>query len=322
MIVITGGAGFIGSSIAKNFRSEEIIIIDTFKDKEQRLYLHEFTGARLVNLSDSKFILDKFRNDISFFYHLGANSSTDQNILSETINLNIYWSQYFWDFCTKNSIPFIYASSAATYGDGQKGFSDELNIDELKKIRLNNFYGWSKMYFDIFALTQEKIGNTPPIWYGLKFFNVFGVNEFHKKNQSSVLHSFLKQLHKTGKIKLFKSLNKDYLDGEQKRDFVSVNYCVEFIKNLKKTRIKNGLLNVGTGTAKTFISFANDIMNVNKKNGDIEFIDMPRNLQDHYQYYTKSENIKTSEVHKLLLDYDYLQDLKNISQNIINQHNE
>ena len=322
MIVITGGAGFIGSSLAKKFHHEEIIIIDTFKNKEQKSYLNEIPGARLVDLLDSRLVLEKFKNKISFFYHLGANSSTDQNILSETINLNIFWSQYFWDFCAKNNIPFIYASSAATYGDGQKGFSDELEISELKKIKLYNFYGWSKMYFDIFALSQAKIGNSPPIWYGLKFFNVYGVNEFHKKNQCSVLHPFLKQLHTNGKIKLFKSSNKNYLDGEQRRDFVSVNFCVEFIKNLKKIKIKNGLLNVGTGVAKTFISFANDIMNVHKKNGKIEFIDMPKNLEDHYQYYTKSENTKTREVHKLLVNYDYLEDLKNISKSIMNKIDE
>jgi ADP-L-glycero-D-manno-heptose 6-epimerase len=322
MIIITGGAGFIGSTLAKELCSEELIILDRFSDNIQKLYLDEFPNARLVNLSDSKDILEQFRHKITFFYHFGANSSTNQNILNQSINLNIYWSQYFWDYCTKNNIPFVFASSAATYGDGSKGFSDEMNFDQLKQIKLNNFYGWSKMYFDLFVLNQEKIKKTPPIWFGLKFFNVYGVNEFHKKNQCSVLHSFLKQLYTNGKIELFKSLNKKYLDGEQKRDFVSVNFCVEFIKTLKKKKIKSGLLNVGTGKPKTFISFANDIMNVNKKKGYIDFIDMPKNLQNHYQYFTKSENNKTEKIHQSLKDFNYMEDLLNISKKILNNLDE
>jgi ADP-L-glycero-D-manno-heptose 6-epimerase len=322
MIVITGGAGFIGSTLAKELSSEELIILDRFSDNIQKLYLDEIPNARLVNLSDSKDILEQFRHKITFFYHFGANSSTDQNILNQSINLNIYWSQYFWDYCTKNNIPFLFASSAATYGDGSKGFSDEMNFDQLKQIKLNSFYGWSKMYFDLFVLNQEKIRKTPPIWFGLKFFNVYGTNEFHKKNQCSVLHSFLKQLYANRKIELFKSSNKKYLDGEQKRDFVSVNFCVEFIKILKKKKIKSGLLNVGTGKPKTFISFANDIMNVNKKKGYIDFIDMPKNLQNHYQYFTKSENNKTKKIHQLLKDFNYMDDLLNISKKILNNLDE
>jgi ADP-L-glycero-D-manno-heptose 6-epimerase len=316
MIVITGGAGFIGSTLAKTLLNQELIIIDTFKDIEQRIYLTEILGARLVSLKDCKSILNYFKNDIKYFYHLGANSSTDQTILNEAVDTNIFWSQFYWDFCTNNKIPFMYASSAATYGDGAKGFSDKMTIDELNNIKIHNVYGWSKMYFDIFVLNQEKIGNTPPIWHGLKFFNVYGVNEYHKKQQSSVVHPFLKQLKSTGKIKLFKSLNKNFLDGEQQRDFVSVNFCIEFMKNIQKLGEKNGLLNVGTGQAKTFISFANDIMNAFEKKGKIQFIDMPQNLQSHYQYYTKSENFKTREIHELMADFNYSEDLQLIVKSI------
>ncbi len=321
MIVITGGAGFIGSTLAKTLIDQELIIIDTFKNIEQRIYLTEIPGVRLVNLKDCKPILNYFKNDIKYFYHLGANSSTDQTILSEAVDTNIFWSQFYWDFCTNNKIPFMYASSAATYGDGSKGFSDKMTLNELKDIEINNVYGWSKMYFDIFVLNQEKIRNTPPIWYGLKFFNVYGANEYHKKKQSSVVHPFLKQLKLTGKIELFKSLNKNFLDGEQQRDFVSVNFCIEFMKNIQKQNMKNGLLNVGTGQPKTFISFANDIMNAFNKKGKIQFINMPQNLQDHYQYYTKSENSKTRKVHELMVDFNYSEDLKLIVKNIVNRIN-
>jgi ADP-L-glycero-D-manno-heptose 6-epimerase len=321
MIVITGGAGFIGSTLAKTLLNQELIIIDTFKDTEQKVYLTEIPGARLVNLKDCKSVLNYFKNDIKYFYHLGANSSTEQAILSESVNTNIFWSQFYWDFCSNNKIPFMYASSAATYGDGSKGFSDKMTVNELKDIKIHNVYGWSKMYFDIFALNQERIGNTPPIWHGLKFFNVYGVNEYHKKKQSSVVHPFLKQLKLTGKIKLFKSLHKNYLDGEQQRDFVSVNFCIEFIKNIQKLSLKSGLLNVGTGQPKTFISFANDIMDALNKKGKIQFINIPQNLQRHYQYYTKSENSKTREIHKLMADFNYSEDLQLILKSILNKIN-
>ena len=155
MIVITGGAGFIGSTLAKTLLDQELIIIDTFKDIEQKIYLTEIPGARLVNLKDCKSILNYFKNDIKYFYHLGANSSTEQAILSESVNTNIFWSQFYWDFCSNNKIPFMYASSAATYGDGSKGFSDKMTVNELKDIKIHNVYGWSKMYFDIFALVRQ-----------------------------------------------------------------------------------------------------------------------------------------------------------------------
>ena len=319
MIVITGGAGFIGSTLAKTLLNQELIIIDTFKDIEQRIYLTEILGARLVSLKDCKSILNYFKNDIKYFYHLGANSSTDQTILNEAVDSNIFWSQFYWDFCTNNKIPFMYASSAATYGNGSKGFSDKMTLNELKDIKIQNVYGWSKMYFDIFVLSQEKIQNTPPIWHGLKFFNVYGVNEYHKKKQSSVVHPFLKQLKSNGKIKLFKSLNRSFLNGEQQRDFVSVNFCIEFMKNIQKLTLKNGLLNVGTGQPKTFISFANDIMNALEKKGKIQFIDMPRNLQSHYQYYTKSENSKTRKIHESMANFNYSEDLQLIVKSIVNR---
>jgi ADP-L-glycero-D-manno-heptose 6-epimerase len=321
MIVITGGCGFIGSTLAETLLDHDVIIIDTFKNFQQRAYLSEIPGARLVSLKDCVSVLNNFKNDIKYFYHLGANSSTDQIILSEAIESNIFWSQFFWDFCTNNKIPFMYASSAATYGDGSKGFSDNMTLDELREIKIHNVYGWSKMYFDIFVLRQEKLRNTPPIWHGLKFFNVYGVNEFHKKNQSSVVHTFLKQLNSVGIIKLFKSLNKNFLDGEQQRDFVSINFCIEFMKNIQKLNLNNGLLNVGTGQPKTFVTFARDIMNACNKKGKLEFIDMPKDLQNHYQYYTKSENSKTKKVHELMTDFNYKKDLIYIVKSILGKVN-
>jgi len=320
MIVITGGAGFIGSTLANFFRDEEIIIIDCYEKNLQHYYLTQVNiNTRFVNLDDCISALEKFKDKIKYFYHFGANSSTDQTDLAETIKLNITWSQYFWDFCTLNEIPFIYASSAATYGDGSKGFSDEMPLNKLQKIHINGLYGWSKMYFDLFVINQAYKNIAPPKWYGLKFFNVYGINEKHKGNQSSVIHPFLRQLRESGKVYLFKSYMEDVLDGEQKRDFVSVNYCIEFINTLTKIEIDNGIYNVGTGKPKTFLEFSNDIMEAAQISGSVEYIEMPINLRAHYQYFTKSENIKSKKIHDSINDFKYKEDLKYIVDHLINE---
>jgi len=318
MIVVSGGAGFIGSTLVNSLVDEEIIIIDTFSNNLQHEYLIPRDGnIRLVNLNNCSEILDLYKNKIKYFYHLGANSSTDQCNLEETINLNIYWSQYFWNFCTVNVIPFIYASSAATYGDGSKGFSDEMDINELSKIKLRGLYGWSKMFFDSFAINQSTKGICPPKWHGLKFFNVYGENEKHKGSQSSVIHPFLKQISEHKKVYLFKSYKEGVMDGEQQRDFVSVNYCIEFIKNLSKLDCENGIYNVGTGKPKTFLEFSKDIIDSTGAEADIEFIEMPESLKQHYQYFTSSENIKSIEIHANISKFDYRKDLDNIINNLL-----
>ena len=318
MIVITGGAGFIGSTLANSLKDQELIIIDTFTNNFQKDNLLFNNGnIRLVNLSDSKEILDLYKHKIKYFYHLGANSSTDQSILEETINLNIFWSQYYWDFCSLNAIPFMYASSAATYGDGSYGFSDQSSLDELKEIKLRGLYGWSKMFFDFFAINQSTIGTCPPKWHGLKFFNVYGENEKHKGSQSSVIHPFLNQISEHNKVYLFKSHKDGVVDGEQQRDFVSVNYCIEFIRNLSKLDCENGIYNVGTGKPKTFLEFSKDIIKSCGVEADIEFIEMPESLKQHYQYFTRSENIKSKEIHANISKFNYREDLDNIINNLL-----
>tara|TARA_B100000768_G_scaffold57530_1_gene55810 strand:+ start:381 stop:1358 length:978 start_codon:yes stop_codon:yes gene_type:complete len=317
MIVITGGAGFIGSTLANSLKDQELIIIDTFTNNLQKDNLLFNDGnIRLVNLADSKEILDLYKHKIKYFYHFGANSSTDQSIIEETINLNIFWSQYYWDFCSLNAIPFMYASSAATYGDGSYGFSDQTSLKELKEVKLNGLYGWSKMFFDFFAFNQSAKGRCPPKWYGLKFFNVYGENEKHKGSQSSVIHSFLKQISEQKKVYLFKSYKEGVLDGEQERDFVSANYCIEFIKNLSKLDCENGIYNVGTGNSKTFLEFTKDIIDSTGVEVDIEFIEMPESLKQHYQYFTRSENIKSKKIHANISQFDYKKDLDNIINNL------
>jgi ADP-L-glycero-D-manno-heptose 6-epimerase len=322
MIVITGGSGFIGSTLANTLVDEEILIVDTFSNNFQHQLLNNSGNVRLINLSNCKEVLQFYKNNIKYFYHLGANSSTDQSNLSETVNLNIFWSQYFWDFCVNNEIPFVYASSAATYGDGSNGFSDTMTIDQLKNIKINGLYGWSKMYFDIFALNQASKKFAPPKWYGLKFFNVYGANEIHKGTQSSVIHPFLKQLIEYKKVYLFKSYVKNIQNGEQKRDFVSVNFCIEFIEKLLNLNSDNGIYNVGTGSPKTFIEFSKDIMNAAGIDGLIEYIDMPEKLKSHYQYFTKSENKKSSKIHKAMNKFHYKKDLNSILETLMKSYDD
>jgi len=290
MIIITGGAGFIGSTLAKELCSEELIILDRFSDNIQKLYLDEFPNARLVNLSDSKDILEQFRHKITFFYHFGANSSTNQNILNQSINLNIYWSQYFWDYCTKNNIPFVFASSAATYGSGENGYEDSHTIlDQLVPL---NPYGVSKNEFDKWVTTQTE---QPPLWTGLKFFNVYGPNEAHKGRMASVIFHAFNQIKATGVVKLFKSHRPDYKDGEQLRDFIYVKDLVAVINWMMHKMLsgewlasKNGLYNLGTGKARSFYDLAANTFIAQGLKPNIEFIDMPEDIRDKYQYFTEA----------------------------------
>lgn len=320
MIVISGGAGLIGSSLVHAMQREELIIVDDFSHESQVEYLKTVSKKHiLVPLDKAELFLQQNKENISHVFHMGANSSTEQSSLQDTIYRNIYWSQYYWSFCSKNNISLVYASSAATYGDGSSGFSDDLGVNQLREIKLHSLYSWSKMYFDLYTLTQAKSGNAPPKWYGLKFFNVYGVNEEHKGLQSSVVHPFLKQLQQDNKVRLFKSYNPSYEDGKQARDFISVNYCVDFIKSIQSQALENGIYNVGTGQAKTFLEFTKDIMRVAEIEGEIEFIEMPDSLIEHYQYFTESDNVKSQKVHDALSDFDYLDDLKKVITEIRNK---
>jgi ADP-L-glycero-D-manno-heptose 6-epimerase len=239
--------------------------------------------------------------------------------LQETVNLNIFWSQFFWDFCTVNRIPLIYASSAATYGNGDHGFSDEMSLEDLGVIPMKGLYSWSKMFFDIFAMKQTLINNCPPKWYGLKFFNVYGANELHKGSQSSVIHPFLEQLTNNGTVSLFKSYLDGVNDGYQQRDFISVNYCINFIRELTLLNSVSGIYNVGTGHPKTFLNFADDMMKASNISGEVKFIEMPKSLKPHYQYFTKSENIKSREIHSAINGFDYMEDLRDIIRTLQNE---
>jgi len=284
MIVITGAAGFIGSYFLGVLNSKgisNIIIVDDFdrKDKFKNWSNKKFE----VKIDRIEFIpwLEKNSNKVNFVFHLGARTDTtlmDWKIF-ELLNLN--YTKSIWEICTIKNIPLVYASSAATYGNGEFGYNDnEKNIPNLKSL---NPYGDSKQMFDVWALEQT---NKPPFWAGLKFFNVYGPNEYHKGRMASViLHSF-DQISAHKKIKLFKSHKQGIENGHQKRDFVYVDDLCKVMLFLMEQNKNSGIYNLGSGTARTFLDLANSVFKTLNLPPQIEFIDTPIDIRDNYQYYT------------------------------------
>jgi len=220
--------------------------------------------------------------------HMGAISATTETNFNNLLNYNIRFSQMLWNFCANKNVPFIYASSAATYGDGECGYAD--NESTLSQLSPLNPYGYSKHFFDRWIQNEIKTKKLiPPQWCGLKFFNVYGPNEYHKNRMASVvLHAF-EQFKQSGQIKLFKSHRPDYDDGMQLRDFIYVKDAVNFVMFFLKNNNISGLYNVGTGHTGSFKELAESVIhNVKGKNSDIKYIDMPNDLRNKYQYYTQA----------------------------------
>jgi ADP-L-glycero-D-manno-heptose 6-epimerase len=286
MIVITGSAGFIGSCLISKFNSEgvtNLILVDDFSiaNKQANYTLKTF----YQKIERKHFIewFDKNYNIVTDVIHIGARTDTtekDINILNE---LNLNYTKAIWNICTKNNISLIYASSAATYGLGENGYDDdETKIPLLKPL---NLYGESKNDFDIWALQQPQ---SPPHWQGLKFFNVYGPNEYHKGRMASVIFHSFDQINTNGKVKLFRSHNPNYTDGGQLRDFVYVKDVVNVIWFLFSTKIKSGIYNLGSGKARTFLDLANATFKALNIEPNIEFIETPIDIRDKYQYFTEA----------------------------------
>jgi ADP-L-glycero-D-manno-heptose 6-epimerase len=286
MIVITGSAGFIGSCLISKFNSEgvtNLILVDDFSiaNKQANYTLKTF----YQKIERKHFIewFDKNYNIVTDVIHIGARTDTtekDINILNE---LNLNYTKAIWNICTKNNISLIYASSAATYGLGENGYDDdETKIPLLKPL---NLYGESKNDFDIWALQQPQ---SPPHWQGLKFFNVYGPNEYHKGRMASVIFHSFHQINTNGKVKLFRSHNPNYTDGGQLRDFIYVKDVVNVIWFLFSTKIKSGIYNLGSGKARTFLDLANATFKALNIEPNIEFIETPIDIRDKYQYFTEA----------------------------------
>ncbi len=287
MIVLTGAAGFIGSVILQKLNDNGITDIILVDDFSKTIKENNYIGKKFnTKVNRDRFFewFDKNSGNVDFVLHIGARTDTTEFDMNVFEVLNIDYSKKIWKRCVENNIPLIYASSAATYGTGELGYRDDHGIvNELKPL---NPYGISKNEFDKWVLKQHI---TPPFWAGLKFFNVYGPNEYHKGRMASVIFHAFNQIKDTGKVKLFRSHNPDYTDSEQSRDFIYVKDVADVILFLMNKKPENGLYNLGTGKARTFLDLAKSVFNALDTKPVIEFIDTPEDIRDKYQYFTQAE---------------------------------
>jgi ADP-L-glycero-D-manno-heptose 6-epimerase len=291
MYVITGGAGFIGSNIlaALDRLADDVVIVDWMgsgDEKWRNIAKHRLRD--IVKPDDVHAFLQSQRGQISGVAHMGAISTTTEADVDKIVHNNFRLSADLWSYCAKENVPFVYASSAATYGNGSHGFDDQFNDAYLSALRPLNPYGWSKHLFDRWVLREiQDRRPRPPRWAGLKFFNVYGPNEYHKGNQRSVAAQLFEQIRTEKAVKLFKSDNPDYIDGGQKRDFVWIGDCVDVaLWALKDPSAPSDLYNVGSGVARPFVDKATIMFNEMGFDVNIIFMDLPEALKGKYQYYT------------------------------------
>lgn len=297
MIIVTGGAGFIGSNIVAGLEEageKNIVVCDWLgtDDKWRNIAKRELRDIISPELLFE--YLEDHYDEVEAIIHMGAISSTTETDADLIADTNVVLSRSLWRWCTVNNVRFIYASSAATYGDGSAGFKDSETPDELAEFLPLNAYGWSKHVFDRriarIAHGDDETGEiVPPQWAGLKFFNVYGPNEYHKGDQMSVVCKLHPQVVAGAAAKLFKSHNPDYEDGGQLRDFIYVQDCVDVVMWLLENPEVNGLFNVGTGKARSFKDLAEATFAANDTAPKINYTDMPQQLRGKYQYYTQAE---------------------------------
>jgi ADP-L-glycero-D-manno-heptose 6-epimerase len=287
MIVVTGAAGFIASCLVGKLNIEgynNIVIVDDFSREDKKPNYENKKFVAKVNRDDFPNWLRDNRDKVNFVFHLGARTDTTEFNKSIFDKLNINYSKEIWNLCANNRIPLVYASSAATYGLGEYGYKDEHEI--IEKLKPLNPYGESKNEFDKWVLKQN---HTPPFWAGLKFFNVYGPNEYHKGRMASVIFHAFNQIQEKGQVKLFRSHNPNYKDGEQLRDFVYVKDVTEVCLFLMKEKPASGIYNLGSGKARTFLDLAKNTFYALGKEPNIEFIDTPMDIRDKYQYFTEAD---------------------------------
>ncbi|MCX8020985.1 MAG: ADP-glyceromanno-heptose 6-epimerase [Chitinophagaceae bacterium] len=293
-ILITGAAGFIGSYLLGYLNRRgihRIIIADDFT-KHNKLPNYQNKQYLLKINRDELFdYLKQQHPDISFVFHLGARTDTTEFDYSVHRRLNLEYSQQLWNFCVFKKIPFIYASSAATYGTGEEGYNDDHEI--IPRLKPLNPYGRSKHEFDLWVLRQNE---TPPAWAGLKFFNVYGPNEYHKGRMASMVFHGFHQIHQTGKVRLFRSHRPDFPDGGQKRDFIYVNDIARVCEWMMTSMLSgnwnvlcNGIYNLGTGQARTFYDLEKAVFDALNKPVQIEYFDIPEDIRNSYQYFTEAK---------------------------------
>lgn len=289
-IVVTGAAGFIGSCLVGRLNEagyEKIIVVDDFSKEEKANNLEGKTIQAKVGRKDFIKWLADFGKEVDFIYHIGARTDTtefDKSIFDE---LNVNYSKDVWKLCVKYQIPLVYASSAATYGLGEFGYKDDHSV--IANLKPLNPYGDSKNDFDKWLLERDEF---PPFWAGLKFFNVYGPNEYHKGRMASVVFHAFNQIGATNAMKLFRSHNPDYKNGEQLRDFVYVKDVTSVCQYLMEQSPESGIYNLGSGKARTFLDLTRNTFKAMEKEEDISFIDTPADIRDKYQYFTEADMTK------------------------------
>ncbi len=293
MIIVTGGAGFIGSNIVGRLcaQGEEVVVCDwlgTDNIKWKNLAKHPIDRVVAPEALDA--YLASHGKDVTAIVHMGAISATTASDADLVVRSNFDLSRQLWEWCAQAGVPFVYASSAATYGDGDQGFSDDNSLERHMALRPLNLYGWSKKWFDVWALGQVEKGRpAPPQWAGLKFFNVYGPNELHKLDMMSVVAKASGKCAKGEVVELFKSHHPDYQDGGQLRDFVYVDDVVDVILWLLKMPGVNGIYNLGSGEARSFLDLISTAFRAAGHEPNIRYIDMPVSIRDKYQYFTQAD---------------------------------
>ena len=301
MIIVTGSAGFIGSCLVSKLNNKgikDIVLVDDFSNEIKNRNIRNKTYLEKVDRKEFFEWLKLKRSGVEFIFHIGARTDTTEFNMAIFDELNLNYSKMMWNACSEYGIPLIYASSAATYGDGKLGYNDDHDLIPL--LHPLNPYGISKNEFDKWALKQKL---QPPFWFGLKFFNVFGPNEYHKGRMASVVfHAFnqadrrtgltsgqVKQVRQAdGLVRLFRSHNPDYKDGGQLRDFIYVKDVIDVMYFLMNHKQGPGIYNLGTGKARSFLDLANAVFAAINKPVSIEFIDTPADIRDKYQYFTQA----------------------------------
>ena len=289
MIIVTGAAGFIGSRLARRLNLDnynDLVLVDDFSRSDKNSNHDLIKCTQKVDRSEFPLWLRENENQVQFIFHLGARTDTTEQDVELFDKLNLNYSKKIWNLCVEFGIALVYASSAATYGNGSLGYSDSHDVVEgLKPL---NPYGKSKNDFDKWALRQSR---TPYFYCGLKFFNVFGPNESHKSRMASVVLHTYRQVLETGKMKLFRSHREDYKDGHQTRDFVYVDdvcdVCMYMMQN--RLRVESGIYNLGSGKGRTFLDLVNATFSAMGREPQIDFIDTPEDIRDTYQYFTEAD---------------------------------
>ena len=294
MIVITGAGGFIGSNLLSKLNKEgfkDIILVDDFSVTDKLKNIEDKTYTEKIDRSVFFNWLDDNQKLVQFIFHIGAKSATTGFSKEVYDELNLNYSKTVWQKCVEYGLPLVYASSAATYGDGELGYDDNHKV--IENLQPLNYYGVTKNEFDKWVLKQEK---KPFFWAGLKFFNVYGPNEYHKGRMASVIFHAFNQINATGEMKLFKSHNPNYTDGGQMRDFVYVKDLSDVMYFLMNHRKNSGIYNLGTGKADTFLELVKstfDAMNIEQ---NITFVDTPEDIRDKYQYFTEAKMDKLRKI--------------------------